>query len=382
MKVVYLRSHSYQCDGRLARYLKMCHEIGIDFMVFDWERNGLNKEEKFPCWRKPFLLRAKIGSGVKNIFNMFAWNIYLLGRLVRYRHQYQVIHAADVDTLIPAMIVAKCFNKHLIFDIYDKYSASRKMPVFLARLFDWLERKGMELAQDVIVPHICRMEQLCIDKWDFKNNLHIFENIPLISSLETSPPLELVDSWLGFRRRYNVCLAYVGILESTHRGLENLLKAISETPEIALIVAGSGELSEQFRLASTEFDNILYVGRVKPEYAHQILQAADVHVGLYYKSIENHLYASPNKYYEHLYYGKAMLTNEGVPPGHLVNEFNTGYVIDDTYQTLIECLKSLDLDEIKTLGARANFLWQEKYVNYYSFMKKEYQEILLSARNN
>ncbi|RQM70159.1 glycosyltransferase, partial [Aeromonas jandaei] len=381
MKAVYLRSHSYECDGRLARYLKICHEISVDFMVFDWDRNGLSKNNKLPHWRKPFTVRAKVGSGIKNIFNLILWNIYLLGQLIRYQGKYQVIHAADVDTLIPALIVAKCFKKHLIFDIYDKYSASREMPTFLARKFDWLESKGIEIAQDVIVPHVCRIEQLGIDKLNLKKDVHIFENIPLVSSIESSLSLELVHSLIEFKQKYNICLAYVGILESTHRGLENLLKAVSETPQIALVVAGSGALSSMFQQASREFDNILYVGQVKPEHAHEILQTADVHVGFYYKSIVNHLYASPNKYYEHLYYGKAMLTNEGVPPGYLVNEYNTGYVIDDTYQALMKCLNSMELDDIKKLGAKANLLWQRKYVTYYSFMMEEYQKILLSTQN-
>ncbi len=343
---------------------------------------GESKNNKSPNWRKPFTLRAKVGSGIKNVCNIFLWNIYLLGQLVRHRREYQVIHAADVDTLIPALIVTKCFKKHLIFDIYDKYSASREMPAFLASQFDWLESKGIEMAQDVIVPHVCRIEQLGIGRLNLKKDIHIFENIPLVSSIESSLSLDLVQSLIEFKKKYQVCLAYVGILEATHRGLENLLKAVSQSPHIALIVAGSGPLSDIFQKASIEFNNIFYVGMVKPELAHKILQTADVHVGFYYKSIVNHLYASPNKYYEHLYYGKAMLTNEGVPPGYLVDEYNTGYVIDDTYQALMECLNSMELDDIMELGAKANLLWQRKYVNYYASMMEEYQGILLSEKNH
>lgn len=380
MTIAYLRSHSYENDGRLARYLQICKKFDVDFIVFDWERNVLTQQEHSKPWRKPFLYRAKVGAGIKNIFNLFLWNCHLLATLIRHKEQYRFIHAVDLDTVIPALIVSRLFNKHLIFDVYDKYSASRSMPKPLIKIFDWVESKAIENAQDVIVPHICRVEQLGINKLSLKNAVHIFENIPYIASdakSQTSNPL--LDICTSFRQKYQICLAYVGILETKHRGLENLLKAVSEMPNIGLIVAGAGELSDMFKQASELYENIIFVGKVKPDFAHCILNAADVHIGFYYTSIPNHLYASPNKYYEHLYYGKALLTNKSVPPGSLVDKYETGFSIDETYMSLKECLSSMCLDEINKIGRNARGVWDEKYANYQSCMEKEYCKILLLA---
>lgn len=381
MTIAYLRSHSYENDGRLARYLQICKKFDIDFIVFDWERNVLTKKEQSKPWRKPFLYRAKAGAGLKNMFNLFLWNCYLLVTLIRNKDKYRFIHAADLDTVIPALMVSRLFNKHLIFDVYDKYSASRAMPKPLIKIFDWMESIGIESAQDVIVPHICRIEQLGINKLSLKNAVHIFENIPyMVSDDKSQTSIPLLERCNTFRQKHRICLAYVGILEAKHRGLENLLKAVSEMSNIGLVVAGAGELSDMFKQASERYENIIYIGKVKPDFAHYILSAVDIHVGFYYKSIPNHLYASPNKYYEHLYYKKAMLTNEGVPPGKLVKQYNTGYVIDENYDSLHSLLKSIDLRDIEMKSVNAHNLWCDEYYNYADRLSVQYMQIVQNAK--
>lgn len=379
MKVVFLRSHAYQNDGRLARYLKICKDSNVSFVIFDWNRSDKVENTKNNSWHKPFNFKAKTGSGFKNIFNLFIWNFYLIFQLILFRKEYKYVHAADLDTLLPALLVSKLFNKHLIFDIYDKYSASRKMPKLLAKLFDWIECKGIEYANDIIIPHQSRFEQLQIDKLSIKGNVHVFENIPLMSDsnlVQTDEVDDVTNSWIDFRNQFDICLAYVGIFEANHRGLENIINTISTLPRIGLIIAGSGELSSMIEECSSRCNNILFVGKITPEHAHYILDSVDVHVGFYYRTIPNHLYASPNKYYEHLFYGKALLTNEGVPPGFLVEKYDTGYAIGESQLDVIEFLSSLDLDDINKKGFRARELWEDKYLNYHVSLACTYQSII------
>lgn len=379
MTVAYLRSHSYENDGRLTRYLKICKDENIDFMVFDWDRTGRSDIIVDCDWRKPFNYKAKTGSGLKNLFSLSLFNFYLVWQLIKFRNKYHFIHAADLDTLIPALIASKLFNKHLIFDIYDKYSASREMPTLLAKFFDSLEAVGIKTAHNVIVPHDCRIQQLHIDKLSLKGNVKVFENIPLMTDTDLNTTKivdEMVKSWFSFRKKFEICLTYVGILESKHRGLENLLKAVSMHSNVGLIIAGTGELSAFVQEYAIEYDNILYVGRVSPELAHYLLEAVDIHVGFYYTTIPNHIYASPNKYYEHLFYGKAMLTNNDVPPGQLVVEYDTGYVIEQRYDSIISFLNSVRLNDVEIKGGNARVLWEKKYSGYSKYMKCEYVKIL------
>lgn len=379
MTVVYLRSHSYENDGRLTRYLKICKDENIDFMVFDWNRTG-GLDAIVDCdWCKSFNYKAKTGSGFKNLFNIFLFNLYLLWQLIKLRNKYHFIHAADLDTLIPALIASKAFNKHLIFDVYDKYSASRKMPYFLSKIFDWIESLGIESADHVIVPHECRLEQLKIGELKLKRDVNIFENIPLMAGVDASDIKESdanVKEWMTFMNRFTVCLAYVGILEAKHRGLENLVSAVSNMPDIGLIIAGSGELSDFMEKSSSIYENVHYVGRVAPINAHHILNQASIHVGFYYTSIPNHLYAAPNKYYEHLFYGKVMLTNEGIPPALLVAEYDTGYVIDQSLHSLIDFFTQLNVDKLKLKSENAKNLWADRYEDYYSFLSSNYKKII------
>lgn len=380
MTVAYLRSHSYENDGRLARYLKICKDENIDFMVFDWERTGRSDTIVDCDWRKPFNYKAKTGSGLKNLFGLFLFNLYLVWQLIKLRNEYNFVHAADLDTLIPALIVSKIFNKPFAFDIYDKYSASRKMPCFMSKVFDWIEFKGIEIADYVIIPHICRLEQFKIKQLKLKNEIKIFENIPLMAGLGAEKKNEIdlnVKEWMSFMREFKICLVYVGILEAKHRGLENLIKAVSSTPNIGLLVAGSGELSDYMQKASVNHKNIFYVGRVSPINAHDILNQASIHVGFYYTTIPNHLYAAPNKYYEHLFYGKPMLTNEGIPPASLVVKYDTGYVIEQSLQSMLDFLNNINVDELKAKSIRARKIWDDKYANYHSLFSSNYKKMIV-----
>lgn len=377
MTVAYLRSHSYESDGRLARYLNICKDANVDFIIIDWDRTGNKCLGDKTQFRRTFLYKAKTGSGFKNIFNLFFWNCYLLCQLIFLRNRYKYIHAADLDTLLPALLVTKLFDKKLVFDVYDKYTAARKVPNFLARFFDWLEIEGIKIAHDVILPHACRIKQLGLERLNLKKDVHIFENIPLITCGQNEGYIEPhVKTWLGFVKDYNICISYVGILESKHRGLENIISAVARIPEIGFIIAGSGELTDFVQESASKFGNILYVGKVMPQEAHYILSSTDIHVGFYYKTISNHLYASPNKYYEHLFYGKAMLTNCGVPPGDLVKFHDTGFSIDESSESIYTLLKGLSISDIRIKGINAKTVWDDNFLGYTNYLNNEYLKII------
>ena len=99
---------------------------------------------------------------------------------------------------------------------------------------------------------------------------------------------------------------------------------------------------------------------------------------MYYKTIKNHLYASPNKYFEHLFLGKVLLTTEGTPPGDKVQRYNTGFAIGETEIDISNFIRNIDINTIKQYSINARKIWVEKYNNYQEKLKEKYLNLLKS----
>lgn len=348
--IVFLRSQLPRTDSRLQRYLHAIKLFNKKSIVVGWDRcgNSILREHEV-CYRK----KARIGGGWSNIFSLICWNWFVFVRLWTLRKEYAVIHAADFDTIIPAMLVAKAFKKRVIFDIYDKYTDSRYFPIVLRFIVDKIELLCAMRADILILADECRREQLKIPSY---KNLVILENVPAINT-----------SYLTNRRKKGPkrILAYVGILEPMHRGLEDVLKVVSQRSDVMLVIAGNGGLRSVVVEYARIHQNIKYCGAVTPEEAIKILSDCDIQIGLYYRTIRNHLFAAPNKYYEHLMTGKPLVTTNGTPPGLKVSRLNTGYSIDEGMEALQNWLDRLNDNDINIKGKNALDIWRRSYSKYY-----------------
>jgi glycosyltransferase involved in cell wall biosynthesis len=361
-----IRSQPKESDGRLNRYINVLKSRRQSFRIISWYRKGQPKTDIDIVI--PYVKAARTGARFKNALNLLGWNCFILASIFKSRKDISVIHAADFDTILPSLLMGKCFRIPVIYDIYDKYSASRDIKGVLGRVFDWLEDVAIKASSHTIIPHKSRFKQFGL-KSDVPS-VTVLENVPIYAS----EPREV----LSLKRDKNVkfILCYVGILEATHRGLEDLLKVVKSRPEIQLYVAGFGALKNEVSRYAKECDNIDFLGEVNREEAFQILAFSDVHVGMYYKTVPNHHYAAPNKYYEHLYFGKPLVTTEGTPPGLQVKALSTGWALAEGADEIAECLDSLDLASVDQYASNAKSAWEATYSDYKNYFEGKYISII------
>ncbi|VYS95739.1 hypothetical protein [Campylobacter ureolyticus] len=360
-KIIFIRSQLPVTDSRLQRYINILKKSNNNYLVVGWDRE--NNTSKFKDSEIIYNKPAPIGGGIKNIFQLILWNIFIFKILFKYKKEYKNIHSVDFDTVLPALFFKLFFRKNLIFDIYDKYTDARKMPKFISFFIDKLEYFSCLMADKLILPDICRVKQLGL-----KNiSPLIIENVPYSDNI----------AYKEMKYSMPIVVSYVGILERNNRGLENLINAVKEYPEkIVLHIAGDGELRKAIESASLKFKNIIYFGPVGYGKALNIMSNSNLIVGMYYKTIKNHLYASPNKYYEHLFLGRALLTTIGTPPGDKVLEFNTGFTLNEYEESLLEFFDKVSLEKCNEFGLRARKLWEDKYSNYWCDISKIYNDLL------
>ena len=352
--IVFLRSIHASVDSRLTRYVMALEELGKPSLIIHWARGGSGRFPGKQTRFASFGMKAGLGGGWKNASSLVIWMAWSFFALVRHSKNIKTVHAVDLDTALPALLFSKLFRKKFIFDIYDSYGDARSMSGMGRKIADALEGFAALHADHVILPDNCRVPQIP----DNVKDVRIIENVP--SSIRAKfEKTEVADS-------ARVKLAYVGILESQHRGLEDLLSVVAQYPvTVELHIAGFGPLAEMCEKAAMDDENIRFYGPVTPERAVQIMSECDVVIGMYYRTKEHHFRATPNKFYEHLMLGKPLLTTAGTPPGEKVKAGASGWAVQEGQSGIDEVISAISKEECRLLGESASRKWSESYSDYF-----------------
>lgn len=356
--VILLRSTDGAPDSRFEKYVNFLESQLIPYMTLCWDRYNIKTSSKKRLFYKK---GSKYGLRYKNSFGLIGFNWFILCNLIRNRKKYSTIHAADFDTILPAMLVKLIYGKKVIYDIYDWYIDSRSIhnPI-LKRLIKLLERINITKSDVVIICEEGRRNQIIYKP----KKLWILPNIPAVSLRN---PEKISDKRLT--------ISYVGIL-GAGRGLNNLIRLAYEKPNIDFIIGGFGTLENDF-IKAGELPNVDFKGRVSYEEALNIMWNSDIIYAMYERINPNHILAAPNKYYEGLALGRPIITTTDTLVGDKVKEFNTGFCIDEKFESLLRLINDFNHEDLKIKSINAAILWENKYKNYIKdFMTNQYKPFL------
>jgi hypothetical protein len=94
---------------------------GHSACVVGWDRTGsLSLEETrdgLQVYRLP--IKAEFGKGMGNLPQLFRWQWGLWRWLIKHKSEYDLIHACDFDTILPALWMKNFHKKHVVYDIFD-----------------------------------------------------------------------------------------------------------------------------------------------------------------------------------------------------------------------------------------------------------------------
>lgn len=366
--VLFIRSFTPDYDGKFYKYQQALSDGGLSWRFLGWDRSGsfLSKfEQQSIFYRK----KALIGGGSRNVLNILKWNVFAAYKVWKNRNDIHVIHIIDFDSALFTFPLAKILKKKVIFDVYDKYTSMRSFPRILKKIIDFYERKMLLTADFSILADECRFQQHNLKK---QHNMIVLENVPKEQTFFS-------DTFIIDKNPNNFVLGYFGVLESNNRGLEDATNAIIDLPNWEFHVAGYGELDVFFTEMAQQYpDKIKYYGAQDSFNGLSIMKQSDLMLGLYYKNVPNHLYAAPNKYFEHLMLGKPLLTTEGTPPGHKVSKQGTGWIIGEGKCAIENTILSVTNCDIKQKSQIALSIWKDVYINYYDINYKGiYKDIIL-----
>ena len=353
--ILFIRSMPLDRDSRSLKMIAEYRRRGFLVLPVIWSRGDLVD----PGLEYAAIYRGNGGYGRRlgNLWVRVKWICFLAIFIWKNRNRIDLIHSVDLDVGIITAPLGRLIGTPVVYDAFDQM-ASFFNPGLISRCLALVERHAIDASSLAIFPDIVRLKQYGML---YSSNTIIISNIPDIDPNESIAicPHSAIGNNKGTVRLH---LVYVGTLESTHRGLEFIPRICDRfKDDLTFSVAGIGFLKNFFEIESNKRPNLQFLGKLAYHEAKALMANADCLYAPYLLTTQAHKYASPNKMYEHLALGKALLTNRGTPVGDLVSKEQSGYIFDGSYEDLVSSIKKMSLTECQQLGEKAMTTWQTTY---------------------
>ncbi len=356
LRVLVLRSNPIAPDPRVEKILLALTHAGYQPMALGWDRTGElpSSEVVHGVQVSRLPIQARFGSGMKNFPALLRWQIGLLSWLIRNRDKYDLIHACDFDTILPALYCKLGWKKKVVYDIFDFYADHlRRTPDWIKRCIRRVDTWVINRADAVILADDSRREQI---QGSRPKRLEVIYNSPIDEEI-TDDAAERDAAHPRLR------IAYVGLLQR-ERGLFEMLEVILRHPEWRLDLAGFGGDEEEIAAQARMTPNVRWHGRIDYRKALALSRQADVLFATYDPSIANHRYASPNKVFEAMMLARPIIVARGTNMDRMITDSNCGIVVEygDTgalEAALLRLSREIDLRE--QLGRNGRRAYEETY---------------------
>jgi len=339
-KVLMLLTNCFDPDPRVLSEALTLTEHGYQVTIIGWDRD--RKKPPIESYRgirvERVYVRSTHGRGTSQILFLFVFWILALIRILN--RDFDIVHCHDLDTLPLGLTVGKLRRKRIIFDAHESFADMlgsnvlgglkrilRSVESFLVRRTDALLTVG----------------ELLRSEYQGRGAKHTYVVGNWEKLADYTVSTELIRK---VREELNVpagkmVITYIAWL-SEERMLPALLDTVWQDEELFLIIGGDGPLREAVQSRSGENRNIRYLGYVDPGRIPLYTAMADV---IYYgfdPGNPNSRFSAPNKLFEALAAGKAVVTGTFGEIGRIVEAEQCGLTLSSlTPESLREAFRRL-----------------------------------------
>lgn len=318
-KIICTVTNDLTFDQRMIRICSSLSKAGFEVLLV-----GRELPASKPIAVQPFRQKR-----LKLFFNrgkLFYLEINIRLMLFLLSNRFDIVHAADLDTLLPGFIAAKLRGKPCVYDAHEYFS---EVPEVVKRP---VVQKAWELLGRMIVPRlkyaitVCRsLAEIFQEKYGIP--FTVIRNVPL----RKQPPLEKENTSGPF------ILLYQGVLNDG-RGLEETIAALTKLDKVEFWLAGEGDLSEELRKMVKQYgveSKVKFLGKITPEALGVLTPKAHLGLNLLKNKGLNYYYSLANKAFDYIQAGLPSLQMD-FPEYRLINEETSVFYL----------LKNLEPDSI------------------------------------
>src|SRR5215208_3183442 len=341
-QIVITRSNFAIYDSRLSKCVRSLSKK-YSTVVLGWNRgdqiSSKNKKNSNSINLIHFNLKAPYGKQRRTsyVYMMIYFSLFwtwIFVKLIIYRPK--VVHAFDLDTVIPCYIYKKLFRRRLVFEIVDRY-AMNAIPKKFRLIYSFVHRLEDSFAQ--------------------KSDLLITVGDRFLNTIKCKPEKSVVI--LNCPEGYNIDekngkedaifkVVYTDRVITRIRGVSDMVAAIGDLDNAKLVIAGKF-IDKELYAEILEKPNVEYAGVLKPA------------VALYDPENPQTEICMPTKFFESMMLRIPIITNIR---SDFVNEIGFGIIVEygniDQIRSAIITLR--DNPELrKKLGDNGRKAFVEKY---------------------
>ncbi|MDH4366662.1 MAG: glycosyltransferase family 4 protein [Dehalococcoidia bacterium] len=318
-KIVLIGSHFPNI--RMEKEAKALASHAYTVTVIGWERWGayspLDANNSYGV--KKFRLTVPPNS-LKVALCLPIWWLFTMWQLLVER--WDVVHAVDFDTFVPALLIAQIKRKPIVYDIADFYADTIGFPILpgLSRkIVAKIDRTLMRFAVAIVLPNESMIEQVGLDTT--RKSAVIINNTPDPDILRGVASGKLEDK--------PFVIFYGGGI-GPGRGITDMCLAVKDLPDVRLVITGpcSPDFEAELRETCKNITNVkLHLSFVP--YKEVITETVRAHAlfAIYDPADHNVRFASPNKLFEAMMCGKPIIVSDGTYMTNVVKKENCGLVV-------------------------------------------------------
>jgi len=358
-KVKIIVSNPVAPDPRVSKEASSLARLGYEVRVLAWDRSG-----RFPRFQKQdgwtierLYCKGRFGRGLANLPSLLLFQIRLLLNLLANINQFDIIHSIDFDTVIPPLLTRFIFrNKRLIYDIADFYADMLlRVPKWICKIIKLIDLWIIGRVDAIIIADESRIEQV---KGSKPKKIVVINNSPNNDPSYYLNVTQALDSSRELR------IFYAGLL-SVERGLIDVLDIVAKNRSWQLDIAGFGADEEIIAKKARPLPNVNFYGRISYEKVLEHSARSDVLFALYDPKIPNHKYSSPNKLFEAMFLGKAIIVSKGTGMDDIVKKHDIGLVVEYGNSKQVEeafrTVAMWNVNQREEYSRRAQRIFREKY---------------------
>ena len=344
MKICDVVLNSVWHDPRVTKQVNEYTKSGIEVVCIGMKcrRYDKDKIDAMPCKVTIVERDAYFGGKQKSIIKKVLREKYRIDAVVRaiVSENPDIIHANDLDALIPAYKAMKKLKCRLIYDSHEICCETRYYDKY------WLYNQYMKLTERRIVKRCDKMICVSHAAADYFKELYKIEKPMVITNciLKEDTLTTAVEKNEGFE------VLNHGILHDS-RGLEFMLDScerMKEYPEIRMAARGYGGIEKELKKTVQEncVDNFIFYPPVDPKMLIPEASRSHVGVAVTLPVCLNFKLSVSNRLFEYAAAGLPVIMSD-IPEHRYLNEqYEFGIVIENnTQESFIEAVIQLYTDK-------------------------------------
>ncbi len=329
-KILMLLPNGFDPDPRVYNEARSLVEKGYTVVILCWDREVKYRQQEIidGIRIERIFVKSSYGRGSSQLH--YLWKFWKKAYKRTLVLKPDVVHAHDFNTLPLGYLLGKRLRIPVIFDAHESYHemlADNVHPLikrtiasierFFVKRTDMLITVGSILEEEYIRRGAKRTK--VIGNWKRLNDFRFSET-----------EIKLARKELGIQED-RLVISYVGYFQPS-RGLLPLIDAVRTDKQIFLLIGGKGTLEDEIAKAANDSENILHIGYTHPDRIPLITALSDV---IYYgleDSSGNNKYSAPNKLFEALAAGRAVITSNLGEIARIVKEENCGLSLNEIHK--------------------------------------------------